>query len=103
MLRPIAKLLALIALVLMPLSMGSAPAAAHARASAPASHCDEHQKPADTPGGYQLHCTACAALPAMDAPMAIAELRPETPLRTELTEFVTGIEPEIATPPPKAA
>ena len=37
------RLLALLALVLMPLSMASAPASAQPTAAAPAGHCDDHQ------------------------------------------------------------
>jgi hypothetical protein len=95
------RLIALIALVLMPLSMASAPASAHPNATASAGHCDDHQQPAKAPSGPQMHCTACAALPAMDAPVPIAELAPEMPLIIAFSTFLPGIEPDTATPPPK--
>lgn len=95
------RLLALIALVLMPLSMTSASASAQPNATAPAGHCDDHQQPAKVPAGPQVHCTACAALPAIDTPVPIAELSPETPMLIALAAFLSGIEPDTATPPPK--
>src|SRR5262245_55873240 len=95
------RLLALIALVLMPLSMASAPASAQPAARAPAGHCDDHQQPSKAPSGPLMHCTACAALPAIDTPAPIAELDPETPMLIALASFLAGIEPDTATPPPK--
>ena len=95
------RLLALFALILMPLSMASAPASAQPNATAPAGHCDDQQQPTKAPAGPQLHCTACAALPAMEASVPMAELRPETPIVIALVSFLAGIEPDTATPPPK--
>ena len=97
------RLLALFALVLMPLSMAGAPASAQPVAEAPAGHCDDHPQPAKAPAGTQVHCTACAALPAIDMAAPIAELAPETPMLIALAGFLTGIEPDTATPPPKLA
>jgi hypothetical protein len=95
------RLIALFALILMPLSMASAPASAQPTSAGPAGHCDDHQQPAKAPAGPQAHCTACAALPAIDAPAPIAELSPETPILISLADFLAGIEPDTATPPPK--
>jgi len=95
------RLLALFALVSMPLSMASAPASAQPAASMPAGHCDDHQQPAKAPAGPLMHCTACAALPAMDAPTQLTELAPGTPMLIRLASFLAGIEPDTATPPPK--
>jgi len=97
------RLFTLFALVLMPLSMASAPASAAPTTSAPASHCDDHQQPAKAPAGPQMHCTACAALPAMDAPAPVAEMAPQMPMLIALASFLAGIEPDVATPPPKLA
>ena len=97
------RLIALFALMLMPLSMASAPASAQPAAAVPAGHCDEHQQPAKAPAGPQVHCTACAALPAIDAPAPVAELNPSMPMIIALASFLTGIEPDTATPPPKLA
>ena len=95
------RLFALFALVLMPLSMASAPASAQPVASAPAGHCDDHQQPAKAPAGPQMHCTGCAALPAIDAPPPVAEIVPQMSLRVAVTTHLSGIEPDPATPPPK--
>ena len=94
------RLLALFALIFMPLSMASAPASAQPSAAAPSGHCDDQQKPSDAPAG-QMHCTGCAALPAVDAPFPISELRPQTPMELTLVQLPAGIVPETATPPPK--
>ena len=91
------RLLALVALVLMPLSMASAPAAAPSVAG----HCDDQQQPAKAPAGQQVHCTACAALPAIDTPAPLAKLTPRMPTVIALASFLAGIEPDTATPPPK--
>ena len=95
------RLLALVALIFMPLSMASAPASAQPAAAVQSGHCDEHQRPSDVPGGQQMHCTGCAALPAMDSWPEICELRPQTPMELTLVELPAGIVPETATPPPK--
>lgn len=95
------RLLALVALIFMPLSMASAPASAQPVAAAPAGHCEDQQEPADAPSSAKMHCTGCAALPAVDAPDPMAELRPETPLLISFARFMDGVEPETATPPPR--
>jgi len=94
------RLLALVALFLMPMSMGSAPANAQTAAT-PAGHCDDHQQPAKAPAMPQVHCTGCVALPAIDAPVPIEELVPEMPMTIALAAFLASIEPDTATPPPK--
>lgn len=92
------RLLALFALVFMPLSMATASARAQPSAAAPTGHCDDHQKPSDVLPGQQLHCTGCAALPAMGAPLPTSQLRPKTPMELALVELPLGIVPETATP-----
>lgn len=101
----ILRVMALIALVLMPLGMAAVPVGAattHEVSSAPTGgHCDEHQKPADAPLTAQMHCIACAALAAYDFQAPVAELLPRALLPIQLTYFSTPFEPEISTPPPK--
>lgn len=101
------RLLALIALVVMPLGMTAAPVAAAPAADAIAAsqvgHCDDHQEPADSPLKAKVHCTGCAALVAPAASSEAAELRPQAPTQIRLSYFGTAFEPEIATPPPKFA
>jgi hypothetical protein len=101
MAQAVLRLLALFALIFMPLSMASADVTAQPSAGASSGHCDEHQKPSDAPVGQQVHCTGCAALPAMDAKLPISGLRPPTPMELTLVELLAGIVPETATPPPK--
>ena len=100
------RLLALLAVLLMPAGMATAPAAAHAPAAASAaSHCsgDEEQQKQDPATAMDMNCMACAALPASsDRPAAEVSL-PTAPRRLELAFDRDGIVPEIATPPPKLA
>jgi hypothetical protein len=91
-----------VSLALMPLSMGGAAmASVPATASAPSGHCDEHHKPADAPSTPKAHCGACAALPATDAPIAVAGLRPVLLREIEAERLIAEREPDIDTPPPK--
>ena len=99
---PLARLLALVALLLMPLGMASAPAnAAPAAQSVAAGHCDDHAPAPDAPIKKPMHCTACAALPAADAPEPSARVLPSAPRWLALSAPINGVEPDIATPPPK--
>ena len=92
----------LIALSLMPFSMSGAAAASVPTATAETGgHRDDHQKPADAPSAPKAHCAACAALPAIDAPLAVAELRPAMLRNIEAERRITEREPDIDTPPPK--
>ena len=92
----------MVALLFMPLSMASVPAAAlPSPATVSAGHCDEHQKPADAPSAPKAHCAVCAALPVGDAPVTVAELRPALPLEVEVERWIAERKPDIDTPPPK--
>jgi hypothetical protein len=101
----IAKLLALVAVVLMPLCMSAAPGATphHGMSASMPSHCPE--QPAGSHGKAGIaECTmiCSATLPAADmcrdAPMlTIAGLLPEQLLALSLR----GIHPDTATPPPR--
>lgn len=95
------RLVMMMALAFMPFGMTNAPAMAASVASSASGHCDEHQKPADAPSAPKAHCAACAALPAGDAPVAVAELRPALLLEVEPERWITEREPDIDTPPPK--
>lgn len=97
------RLVALIVLLLMPLGMSAAPAAAHhAPAMATMQHCPDQGSKHD-PRGSEGECTmACSsALPAADlAPMrCLATSR--TPAEPLVARVLSGIELEIATPPPR--
>jgi len=95
------RLIALLALIAMPLGMASAPAAAQPASGAAMAHCDDQKAPDDAPAQQMLHCAVCAALPAIDHVGAGAELRPEPLLHAAAVVRIEASEPEIATPPPK--
>ena len=106
------SLLAMFALLLMPLAMagqGHAVAAApHGEmASAEAGHCADMEGKGDRKhqgGSSAAECLmACAALPAAGAPMAAEQivLRP-TPVAA-LQPAIVGLSPEAETPPPRIA
>ena len=96
------RLLAALALALMPGLMTGAPAVA-STTTAVSGHCDEHQDPASAPDPQPAHCAACAAMPAVSTPIApiafTASALPDMPVGRTLA----GILLEIATPPPKTA
>lgn len=101
------RLLALVALVLMPFGMAGSPAVAQAmpanHAMAQKGHCDEQSDRDKAPAhsSQQMHCAMCAALPAAEPPVPVAGLRPIAPrIIASVTPFI-GIELEIATPPPR--
>jgi MFS family permease len=82
-------------------SAGATPGAHPAAVESAVSPCGEHPAPGDVPSGPAMHCTACTALPAMEVPSPVAELRPQPRMDIRSPYFVSGIEPEVATPPPK--
>ena len=99
------KLLALLAVLLMPFGMSAVPAAAvhHAHAGAmPMEHCPE-QSPGDTgkPGATECMMACSAALPAADLRLVDTGVPAKMPVRPVAVHTLSGIELEIATPPPK--
>ena len=99
------RMFALLALVLMPFTMGGAPAEAHAMPAAMAEgHCGEHPAAPAEPAMDMAQCMLmCAALPAAD-PVAVAT--PEAlraPRQAAFAQQFHGIILEIATPPPRRA
>ena len=101
------RLLALISLVLMPLGMAGAPAVAQsgpaAHTMAQMGHCGE-QPDQDKAPVSKMDCTAmCTALPAADTPALAAIWKPAAPHFIVVAAPFSGIEPEIAIPPPKRA
>lgn len=99
------RLLTLLSLVLMPLGMASEPALAqpmpaeHAMTSMP--HCDDQPDQDEAPAP-KMDCTAmCTALPATDAPTDAPLLTPVAPRTIAIAAPFVGVEPEIATPPPR--
>jgi hypothetical protein len=103
-----AKLLVLLAVLLMPLGMSAAPAAAashhSASASMPMQHCPEQAPSQDSKRGF-VDCTmACsAALPAVELPQEEHLPTASTPAAASTAEILHGLHPDTATPPPKLA
>jgi hypothetical protein len=100
----VARLLVLAAMLLMPLGMASAPAAArhHAAMAMDMQHCPDPAPVHKDKGGIAVCTMACAsALPALN----VAQREPVAP-REELVavhavQALDGLHPETATPPPK--
>lgn len=98
------RLLTLLAMVLMPIGMTSAPAAASpmpANHHMMAGHCDKQSEKDQAPAS-KMDCAAmCTALPATASAATISVLKPKA-LRTiaSATRF-DGIILETATPPPR--
>lgn len=103
------KLLALIAVLLLPLGMTTAPAAAAttdhgAMASMPMKHCPEQSPVHGGKAGFTECTMACsAALPASDLPRDRPLLIACLPVETEAAHVLHGVHPDTATPPPKRA
>ena len=93
------RLIAFIAVLLMPFGMTAAPAMEAAPAAS--SHCGQQEDPADAPASMEDHCAACSALPTIDAPAADEAVRPGLPLRLIRMAPFRGIVPDTITPPPK--
>jgi hypothetical protein len=102
--RLIARLLLLVAVLLMPLGMSAVPAAPHAMSSPSARthHCPDQQSSHHGKTGVAECTMVCSsALPADDSssedmPMAIS-----APHAAALAQALRGILPETSTPPPK--
>ena len=104
------QLLAIFALLLMPLAMaGQSHAAAtaphHQMASAQEGHCAAPAGEEDTSrSGPSAECLmACAALPAAEAPVAIERIVPKPTLAARAPRTISGLSPEAETPPPRFA
>jgi hypothetical protein len=98
------KLLALLAVMLMPLGMAASPAAAHHQPAAamPMEHCPEPEPAHTTRSGF-VDCTmACsAALPAVGSSIPMRPLILCAPVELSLSNRLRGLHPDTATPPPK--
>lgn len=100
------RLLALFALVLMPLGMAGAPALAapnhHMMKMSESGHCDEQQDQDQAPASKKMDCAAaCTALPATGTAGPAAGLKPKAPRTIAFVAPFSGIVLEIATPPPR--
>lgn len=105
LMQPVFRLIALIALVLMPFTMAAAPTEAHAMPQATASdHCGDHSDRQSAPATDMAQCMLmCAALPAAEPLAVIAPDLPKAPLQLARIRPFHGIILDIATPPPRPA
>jgi hypothetical protein len=98
------KLLALIAILLLPIGMAAAPAAAPMphHATMPMQHCPEQApRPAGKAGFAECTMACSAALPANDVRRDQPVLIACAPSEAQALQLLHGIHPETATPPPK--
>ena len=105
MVRLGSKLLLLLAVLLMPLGMAPATAAAqhdHVMASSmPMQHCPDPQK--EKPGIAVCAMACAAALPAVGKPLSDATVIVCAPQQPATAQLLHGLHPETATPPPKGS
>jgi hypothetical protein len=108
MIAVLLRLLALAAVMLMPLGMSASAAPAGQPAMAGmAGHCDEQGNgdeqgsPEDGAPEAPMDCTGCAALMASAGPRPGIRAVPKLPARVADLSPVPGSVPELATPPPK--
>src|SRR3954451_11912400 len=95
------RLLALVAVLLMPLGMAPTTAAQHHIVPMPMQHCPEQAPKHDALGECTMACAA--ALPAVDAQQGEAVAIAQVPVVAALVRQLHGLHPETATPPPKLA
>lgn len=97
------RLVALIAVLVMPLGMPPAAAApAQHHATMPMQHCPDQAPGHDLKGGFAECTMACsAALPAADLPREERRWTSCAPAEAAAARILDGLHPDTATPPPK--
>lgn len=97
------KLLAFIAVLLMPLGMQPAAAApVRHHAAMPMQHCPDQPSSHDFKGGMAECTMVCsAALPAVDRAQEGHFVIVCAPSETAVARILHGLHPDTATPPPK--
>ena len=106
--RLICGLLALVAVLLMPLGMSAAATAPstshHDMAGMPMGHCpDQESQPESTPGIAACTMICAAALPAADAGMPECAAIAALPAEVASIPALAGLHPDTVDPPPKLA
>lgn len=98
-------LLILAVLALMPLGMmpAGAMAATEHHEAAMAGHCQDEEETDNSAGFAQCTMACAAALPAIDAPVEADVAMTACPLAVTRIVHLSGLEPDIATPPPRLA
>jgi hypothetical protein len=105
----VARLLLLLSVLLMPLGMGPAAASAPSghqamMAGTSMDHCPEQSNKHERSEGMAFCSMACAsALPAQDLARNEMCRRRHQLVAPAIGHMLTGIHPEIATPPPRIA
>ncbi|HEX8839242.1 MAG TPA: hypothetical protein VF750_02090 [Sphingomicrobium sp.] len=106
----VGRLLLLFSVLLMPLGMGAAAASVPApghhgmMAAAAVEHCpDQSNKPSDRDGVAACTMACASALPAQDLARDSMPVLVHQPTATIAEQSLHGVQPEIATPPPKIA
>lgn len=99
MVSALLRMLLAFALVLAPAGMTGLSAAAEAPVIS--SHCTDHPGPQRTPADGKWHCATCAAIPAQDAPEPAHKPAAGVGPTGAADHPTTGLEPEVATPPPR--
>ena len=99
--RYLMQFLALIAVTLMPMGMAAGPALAHDMPVTESGHCKGDEKTSDDPAKSQTHCTSCSALQPIRDEKPSAGSLPQAPRILAGSGPIFGVEPELATPPPK--
>lgn len=104
--RMLAKLLAIVALLLTSVGMTAASSAAaphhDAAAAMPMQHCPDADGSADNNGGVPQCAMVCsAALPAAELGQPLGLTIVCVPAEGPLARSLHGLHPETATPPPK--
>jgi len=102
MLAALFKLLTIASFLMMPLGMSSAPASAAEHHAATASMpCDGHEQPTKAAPDGKTHCTSCVAIAEPHGAAPAADIQPALVLVDRTGQLLFGLEPEVATPPPK--
>ena len=99
------RLMTVVALMLMPFVMTTAPAAAHTASPAMTEgHCADHPDQRGPPATDVTQCMLmCATLPAAGPLILAPPIQPRLALKQVPAEPIHGIILEISTPPPRAA
>ena len=105
MARITGKLLILLALLTMPAGMswvGASASSGGHEAVMDMAHCPDSAPAADLePGIAPCNMACAAALPAFGAPVEAEVAAPDCPLAVAEIGRLNGLEPDIATPPPR--
>ena len=99
------RLLALIAVLLMPFGMAPAAAGSHQHHdSMPMQHCpDQGSKPTNKSGFVECTMACSAALPAIASEQSQPLPTNAVPTEVAAATLLHGLHPETATPPPRSA